>query len=210
MADNPFSGLEAFNQVNPPKPTPEDQPYYAAFGKFIASYAGAESQVHVLARRLTRLSDNKARIVFSGMRLGDLAERIRGLLRVTEASNKRYDEIDGCLRQLDLIATQRNNLVHRFVTYEAGKITVTNIVNSKSILAHEWDTFTIADFENMDSDCTAITLRLWASLGNKLKPHLKPWVHEPWRYKPLRPAQKPTQHPSTPRSHKRQPPASRG
>jgi hypothetical protein len=195
------------NPSTPPIWPPEDQPYYAALGKFIASYAGAESQVHVVARRLTRLNDDKARIVFSGMRLGDLAERVRGLLRVSKARNRRYDEVDGCLRQLDLIATQRNNLVHRFVTYEAGKIKVTNIVVSKSISAPEWDTFTITDFENMESDCTAITLRLWASLGNKMKPDVKLWANEPWRYKPPQPAQKPKQHPSTPQSQKRQPPA---
>jgi hypothetical protein len=112
---------------------PEDEPYFAALGRFIASYALAEQQVHLLARHLTRLTDAKARIVFSGMRLGELSERIRGLLKVTKATAKRYNEIDHCLQQLDLIAPQRNNLVHRFVRYSEGKIIVTNTSSSLNI-----------------------------------------------------------------------------
>lgn len=178
-----------------PYPLPkEDEPYFAALGRFIAAYAMAEHQVHILARRLTRVSDAKARIVFSGMRLGDLSERIRGLLRATKSSTKRNDEVDKCLRQLDLIATQRNNLVHRFVQYSDGKITVTNIIISKSIETYEYHTFTVSDFENMDSDCAAITLRLAAvspSKGHKkMRPFMKKWVHLTWRHKPPLPAQK--------------------
>jgi hypothetical protein len=57
-------------------------------------------------------------------------------------------------------------VVHRFVNYQKGGIIATNIVTSKSISTHEFDTFTIADLENMDSDCTAITLRLAFSRRN--------------------------------------------
>jgi hypothetical protein len=208
---NPFvDALQPF--LSPPLPPPEDQPYYAAIGKFIASYAMAENQVHVLARLLSGLSDTKARIIFSGMRLGDLADRIRGLLRVIRASTKRYDEIDACLRQLDLIATQRNNLVHRFVQYREGKIIVTNVVISKSMHAPEYQTFSISDFEQMENDCTAITMRVWAaSPGKKDKvgKDLKAWVYAPWRYKPAPPGtpQKPPQ--QVPQSPKHRSPASR-
>jgi hypothetical protein len=207
MADNPSSAV--LRQIQPSAPSPEDEPYFAALGRFIAAYANAEAQVHILARRLTKLNDAKARIVFSGMRIGDLADRIRGLFRVADASTKRYSEIDGCLRQLDLIGTQRNNLVHRFVNYQKGGIIATNIVTSKSISTHEFDTFTIADPENMDSDCTAITLRL-AFSRRKMKPEIKTWVNAPWRYKPPLPAPKPKSLSSTPRSRKRRPPSSRG
>jgi len=197
------------------EPTPgEDEPYFAAIGKFIASYATAEAQVHLLARKLTRLSDAKGRIVFSGMRLGDLAERIRGLLRIANASSKKTTEIDECLRQLDLIATQRNNLVHRFVNYKEKKIVVTNVVTSKTVEDAELHTFTITDFENMDSDCTAITVRLavYAPAGGKptkLTKALRAWVYAPWRYKPPRPVQKPKQRPSIPQSQQPPHPASR-
>ena len=159
-----------------------------------------------MARHLTRLNDAKARIVFSGMRLSDLAERIRGLLRVTRATKKRYNEIDSCLQQLDFIATQRNNLVHRFLLYRDGKIEVTNIVVSKSIDVSERQFFGVPDFENMDLDCSAVTLRLRVICGGpEVSPPLLKWARWPWRYKPPQQAQKAKQRRSTPRSQKRQP-----
>ena len=210
MADNP--PMLGFNALTAPGIPREDEPYFAALGRFIAAYAMAENQVHVLARRLTRLNDAKARIVFSGMRLGDLSERIRGLLRLNASSTRKYDEADVCLRQLDFIATQRNNIVHRFVRYRQGKIEVTNLVIAKSIDAPETHTFAITDFEKMDSDCAAITLRLSAispgKAHEKMKPTIKMWVHQPWRYKPPQPVQKAKQRPSTPRQQKPPLPAS--
>ncbi len=188
----------------------EDEPYFAALGRFITAYAMAEQQVHLFARHLTRLNDAKARIVFSGMRLGDLAERIRGLLRVNNTAAKRYNEADQCLRQFDYIATQRNNLVHRFVRYGEKKILVTNVVIAKSVDASEHHAFTIADLENMDSDCTAITLRLRLLCGGKeSSPSVRKWARQPWRYTRPQPAQTTKQRPSTPQSQKRQLPASR-
>ena len=185
----------------------DDTPYFAAIGRFITTYAMAEHQVHVLARKLSRMSDAKGRIVFSGMRLGDLADRIRGLLRTTGASKKRYDEIDRCLRQLDLIATQRNNLVHRFVRYSSGKITVTNVVISKSIETHEQDVYGLQHFEDMDLDCTAITLRLAKICGTNINLPSRKWMHQPWRYKPV-PRQtkqkQPPQRTAQPPLHQRQ------
>jgi hypothetical protein len=192
---------------------PEDEPYFAALGKFIASYAAAENQVHILARRLTRLNDTKARIVFSGMRLGDLSERIRGLLRATDVSTKRYNEIDACLRQLDLIATQRNNLVHRFLQHKDGEIVVTNIILSKNIEVYEEHSFKLSDFEHMDDDCTAITIRLALAGGQRLQgitPVMREWMRRPWRYTRAQPTPPKKSPPKAPKVPQRPPDTSRG
>jgi hypothetical protein len=208
MSDN-FAGI--LGLLAPPIPPRADEPYFAALGRFIAAYATAEHQVHLLARHLTRLNDAKGRIIFSNMRLGDLSERIRGLLRATKANQRRYNEADICLQQLDRIATQRNNLVHRFVKYHNSRILVTNVVIAKSIETAEEQVFTKTDFENMDLDCTAITLRLRLLCGGReAKPNIRKWAREPWRYKPPQPTRKQKRHPSTPRSRKRQPRASEG
>jgi hypothetical protein len=194
--------LGILGQLQPLQPSPEDEPYMAALGRFIVAYAMAEHQVHLLARHLTRLSDAKARIIFSSMRLGDLSERIRGLLRVNKASQKRFNETDVCLQQLDLIARQRNSLVHRFVRYHNKRILVTNIVISKSIETAEEQVFTKDDLEHMDDDCTAITLRLRMLCGGgiKIKPDVRKWIREPWRYKPPQPIRKPKRRPLAPQS----------
>jgi hypothetical protein len=80
MSINP-PPLGILGSLPPLQPTPENEPYFAALGRFIVSYAMAEHQVHLLARHLSRLSDAKGRIIFSSMRLSDLSERVRGLLR---------------------------------------------------------------------------------------------------------------------------------
>jgi hypothetical protein len=189
MASNTLGIL---GQLNPPPLSPEDEPYMAALGRFIVAYSAAEHQVHLLARHLTRLSDVKGRIVFSGMRLGDLSERIRGLLRVTRASAKRYTEADTCLQQLDLIATQRNNLVHRFVRYHNKRILVTNVVIAKSVQTAEEQVFTKDHLAHMDDDCTAITIRLRLLCGGpEVTTPIRKWARRPWRYKPPRPIRKP-------------------
>jgi hypothetical protein len=50
---------------------------FEALGRFVTAYATAESGVHILARTLSGLADEKARIVFGGMRLTDAIDCIR-------------------------------------------------------------------------------------------------------------------------------------
>jgi hypothetical protein len=202
------------NLLNPPSAPKEDDPYFAALGRFIVAYASAEHQVHALARRLARVTDAKGRIIFSGMRLGDLADRVRGLLRATNASDKIYAEVDACIKQLDLIGTQRNKLVHRFVMYSNGKIFVTNHPIAKSEDSTENEIFTLENLKHMDTDCLCIHLRLTRVHDRREKSRLSrdtiKWLHGPWRYKLPPPAPKSKPRPAGPQSRKRQPPASRG
>ena len=210
-----LGGLSALGKLLIPQPPPkEDDPYFAALGRFIVGYATAEHEVHKLARKLARVTDAKGRIIFSGMRLGDLAERVRGLLRATKASKKFYDEIDACIAQLDLVSAERNKLVHRFVVYRSGKIFVTNYPIAKSAEASENEVFELHDLENMNNDCFCINVRLTLVRDRKLKAKMSreanQWLRGPWRYKPPQPAPKLKQRPSVPQPRKHQPPASGG
>ena len=169
--------------LSPPLPPKEDDPYFAALCRFIVSYASTEHEVHGLARRLSRVTDVKGRVIFSGMRLGDLTERIRGLLRVTKASARIYDEVDACLRQLGDIADERNKLVHRFVLSRKQQILVTNLPIAKSTASAEIETLTLSDLESMDLDCLAIRLRLGRIHNRKSRLNLNreavEWIHRP-------------------------------
>lgn len=69
-------------------PIESDTPHFEAVGRFITSYAAAEGAVHMLARRLSGLSDEKARIIFGDMRLGDLSKRIRQMMRLDKLDSK--------------------------------------------------------------------------------------------------------------------------
>jgi hypothetical protein len=64
----------------------ESVPYFAKVGRFIVAYAAAESMMHMLARHLSGLDDRKARIIFGGMPLRDLTERVRQMMTSTEQS----------------------------------------------------------------------------------------------------------------------------
>jgi hypothetical protein len=80
---------------------PESEPgYFAELGRMIAAYANAEAGVHVLARYLSGMPDAKARAIFGRMRLPDLIELIRQMMRVDEKPDGVNQEIDTCLIQL--------------------------------------------------------------------------------------------------------------
>ncbi|HXH47036.1 MAG TPA: hypothetical protein VNK51_24755 [Bradyrhizobium sp.] len=182
----PIGGLLNFLDPKPAPPTEEE--YFAAVGKLITGYAAAEQAVHTLARRLSKLTDAKARIIFGGLRIADLAERIRGLLRLSKASQKRISDIEACLSQLDRISEQRNRLAHRWVHYFDGRLVCSNVANAKTITATEVVFFELSQLEAMNSDCIAISYRL-VQIGVKggSKNTIK-WVREPWRYIPAPPA----------------------
>lgn len=199
--------------LSSPLPPKEDDPYFAALGRFVVSYASAEHEVHGLARRLSRVTDAKGRVIFRGMRLGDLTDRIRGLLEVTKASIRIHDEVDACLRQLGNIADERNKLVHRLVLYRKQHILVTNLPIAKSTASAEIETFTLSELESMDLDCLAIRLRLGRVHNRKSRPNLNremvEWIHRPWRYTPSPPnPQKEGDRPKAPK-RKNPPDASR-
>ncbi len=66
---------------------PEEKEYYEAVGRLIIHYARAEAAAHVAVRRISNLSDRHARIIFGGMRFGDIAERLRKLASDTQPDN---------------------------------------------------------------------------------------------------------------------------
>ena len=92
-----------------------DATYFAALGRMIAAYARAEASVHVLARHLSGLPEAKARAVFSGIRLPDLTDRIRQMMRIDKIPDGTYQDVDACFVQLHTIAIQRGKLVHGMI-----------------------------------------------------------------------------------------------
>ncbi|MBV9081603.1 MAG: hypothetical protein JOZ62_02920 [Acidobacteriaceae bacterium] len=140
-----------------PTTSQRETEYFAELGRMIATYARAEAGVHFLARHLSGLPDAKARAVFGGMRLPDLTERIRQMMRIDETPNEIYREVDACLLQLGAIADRRHKLVHRMVEYAGSHLSVSNPLTAKSLAAIEADVFSYRDLENMGLDCLAMS-----------------------------------------------------
>jgi hypothetical protein len=211
--DNPSTSLADLGKfyVTPAEDTEAE--YFESLGRFIASYATAEAAVHDLTRSLSKLSETKARVIFAGLRLGDLTDRIRAMLRVDNADANTISEINACLDQLDVIAGVRNKLVHRSVSYHDGKLMVSNASTAKTREGVELDQFVRKDLNDMASDCRRIFLRLL----NVAHPDLEMMeglrrfyliVSQPWSYKPAQPAPRKKSHQKARRLRRHPPDAS--
>jgi hypothetical protein len=104
---NPFGGL--LGPLAPP-PIDEETSHCEALGRFITAYATAEAAVHILARKLSGLSDEKARAIFARMGMEDVMERARAMMRADKTERKIFADVDACFVQLKLIAKCRHKL----------------------------------------------------------------------------------------------------
>src|ERR1700746_1894806 len=94
-ADRP-SFADAFGDWNWPESGPG---YFAALGLMITAYAMAEAGVNCHARSLSGLPDAKARAIFGRMRLPDLTDLVRQMMRINETPDDICQEVDACLAQ---------------------------------------------------------------------------------------------------------------
>jgi hypothetical protein len=189
---------------------PTDAEHFEAVGRFITTYAAAEAAVHMVARKLSGLSDEKARAIFAGMRLNDLTDRIRAIMRADNAGT--YPEIDACLVQLGHIAKRRHNLVHRTTNYIDGKLISTNVLSAKSAVNPEIEPFTKEDLTALDGDCSVIYLRLERisnpTARRNTDPDFNAFLDGPWRYTPPPPKPPNPRPPKAPEPQKPPPHAS--
>jgi hypothetical protein len=174
-------------------PAQGDDRTFAIIGRLIVEFARAEAYVHLLTCRRSGLGDVKARPVFSGMRLGDLSERLRGIIRLGEEEKGEYVDIDACLTQLDTIGKQRHKIAHRYVEIGGDNISTSNLYTSKVFEVHEDDEFTTDDLEKMIADCRRIRRRILRHTDGEARrrerrdPNFLPALFAPWQYKPPQP-----------------------
>jgi hypothetical protein len=113
------------------------------------------------------------------------------MMRIDKTPDNVLQEVDVCLVQLNTIAKQRHNLVHRLVEYrtvEGGSyLSVSNALTAKSLPGIEAEVFSHPDRESMKLDCMAIFHRLLGVLAHNKQiedAEIDAFVHAPWRYKP--------------------------
>jgi len=202
---------QLFGLINPPS---NDKTHYEALGRFLATFANAEGGVHIIARKLSGLSDDKARILFGGMRLADITDRIRGIIQLDgndKLTVEMRSDIESCLDQLALISSRRHNLVHRGATYFSGGLISGNSLIAKTLASIESEIISELILNEMQSDCGVIFLRLsYVAEGSDQNAE---WLlalrQRPWRYKPPPPNNKNQRLHAGLESPKRRPPSSR-
>jgi hypothetical protein len=171
------------------KGTPEEDEYLAALGGVISAYADAETAVHILARNLSGLDDDKARIVFGGMQLRHVMDRVRKLLALDSSPADMVANVESCFTQLGIVGTARDRLAHRSIFIGREGVVASNYMTARDVLAPERDTFTLREMWAMRIDCIAILARLIdVAVGNppRSATAAEMAVREPWRYKPAR------------------------
>jgi len=165
---------------------PDEDRTFAAFGRFIASYALAEAGFHIAARAFSGMPEDKARIVFAGMRLADVVERLSRLVRDTPDAK----EIADLTGHFDLIGSARDQFVHRLIEYRHREgLTVTNRLTCKTVTETEPRTFTVLELEAMEYDCRVIFGRLALATNHPDASNVNTDVSMvglfgSWRYKP--------------------------
>lgn len=212
MSDDLLANYElkrAFGLIDPPS---NDKTHYENLGRFMAAFANAEGILHSVARHISGLEDEKARILFGGMRLSDITDRIRGFIRLDTTKGTVSDDfidITACLDQIGHIATRRHNIVHRGATYFGGAFIVSNAMIAKTLAGIESEIVSEQTLKDMTADCNMIFLRLRElqqpenTLRTNWRHHLR---QAAWRYKPPEPKPQNPKRPDTRRSRKRQPP----
>lgn len=73
---SPIESLLGFEQ------SAEEKAHHEAVARFVAAYAAAGAAVHVVARKLSGMPDDKARVVFARMRLPELIDSVKGLMKL--------------------------------------------------------------------------------------------------------------------------------
>jgi hypothetical protein len=186
--DPPPLGGGLIKGVAPRPPFDESSQNYEAVGRLITAYANAEGALHQLARHLTGLSDEKARVLFAGMRVSDITDRVRALVRLNKTDSETAADIEACLVQLNEIASRRHSLVHRGSIFVFGVLLVNNVSTAKTMEGIEQETFRHAELKDMTSDCENIYLRL-TQIVRPIdgSPEFSAGLRQPWRYKPARP-----------------------
>jgi hypothetical protein len=193
MAEIPKMGLLSLANLGShyTPPPPSEHEYYQRVGEFVVAYAQAECIIHELARKLSGLKEDKARAIFAGSRIGDLKTRILAMLRLGKRGKKIIDDVMACLHQFDVIGSQRDKLVHRYVNYESGSLKISNEMTAKSMLEYEQDLFGLNDLLCLQLDCLRLTIRL----NHVANPRVRRYaardflinLHKPWFYKAVPP-----------------------
>lgn len=112
----------------------DEKEYHEAVGRLILSYGGAENVVHQLLRQLSGVSDKKARILFSKLRIGGVTTKIKELLPGSRKGKKAKEDILECLKQFDVIGKERDKIAHRETDIKGDALFVANKVTAKNIL----------------------------------------------------------------------------
>lgn len=167
-------------------------PTFGALGLMISNYAKVETVLQMYARKTLGIDDASARIVFSGLRVSDVTNRLNALLLVNSANPREVSEFGLLSEQLNKITKARHLLVHNGITFVGDQsILVHKKFVSKRRDSFEKQEFLLNELISMADDCAYICVRILKLLEPEFDSELslseagKSFAAEalsPWRY----------------------------
>ena len=170
-----------------------DNAFALAVGRLSLAWTDAETETYRVLVRYAGVSDAVGRALFHGNRSRQMVSAIEAILRNTNASKARCENMSRVFAQLELINRMRDRIVHHAgdqVVYFAAD--GTRVLTNDARASHAETRFvyqvpsTLID--SMTDDLHLICNHLnmhWSQLGEDFNP----WSEEPadgsaWRYKP--------------------------
>ncbi|WP_341915786.1 hypothetical protein [Ferrovibrio terrae] len=168
--------------------TKKMQTFWQLLGEFVWLFSLAEVNIKDALWRLTEMQPHTARAVLSGVKIDTAMSLIRRLSEAEEWPQKRISEVDHVFRQLALINSFRNDILHHQGQVKGRKITVSNGFSAHIPERVRTTTISVGDLRRMNSDLAKIIFSLlYFSLGEDNRGSRVLLHKSAWRYKPLQP-----------------------
>jgi hypothetical protein len=193
--------------------------YYTAFGRFVHMFARTERRLNELlgsmvAKKIAPRNYKADEIIHAltgSMRMSVARDNLKRFLRMTNAPEDVWVNVDAAFQQLGEIAFFRDRVAHYGVDFHAdGQDWQSVTYRGREPDESETIFFTAAMLDNMAFDLDQIAERIEAAIDRPKRAKKNSRVEQaPWRYKPSQLRRTGPKHDPTLRSRERLPRSSR-
>lgn len=182
---NPFEG------TTPEEFTPE---HFQAIGEFITRYSALESLFIDVFINHSGLNHDMARAIVGGMRMKDVIERIKRVIKLRGLDEKILLDFEQVETLIDPLSTFRDNIVHRVWLQSAKGPVIMNLAKARSMAAITQEPVSTEELQHQTWQVVAASIRVMPHMLTDaqwwaLKDEHRNLMQAPWREK--RPEQDP-------------------
>ena len=150
-AINPFDGTT--HEEFPPE-------HYQAIGKFITMYSMIESFFHDIFALYSGLDSDTSRAIMGGMRMKDVIERIKRLIKLRELDPRILLDIEQIDTLIDPLSQFRDKIVHRvWLQSDRGPVLL-NLSGAKSMATITQESVSTEDLNQKTRETLEVALRV--------------------------------------------------
>lgn len=164
------------------------QAFWQLLGQFVWLFSIVETNMKDLLWQQTKMHPQAARAVLSGVKIDTAMSLIRRLSDAEDWPKKKRSELEHVFRQLAIINSFRNDILHQQWNIEGRKITVSNALSVHIPERYRETSVSMSDLKRMIADLTWINFSLlYFWLGEDTRGFRGLLQRKPWRYKPSQP-----------------------